>query len=148
MLRFGIIPFVFLLSPFTIMAKEPVSAKQAKQFGQHSLCFIENKGQVTDQFSKPRKDIQFKVVAGNGLNIFIGNGEMHYQWSEQNSKIHPETSGPNSKFPGNALRTYDSGLTTEMYRMDVALVGANKNAEIISEDKQDYYENYFQEGLG
>jgi len=139
MLRLGIIPIIFLLSPFSIVAKETISVKQAQQLGQHSLSFIENKGQVRDQFSKPRNDIQFKVAAGNGLNVFVGNGQMHYQWSKQNSK----SQIPNSKIPGNALKTYDSALTTTMYRMDVELVGANKNAEIITEEKQDYYETYY-----
>ena len=35
-----------------------------------------------------------------------------------------------------------------MYRMDVELIGANANAEVVTEQKQDYYENYFNERTG
>src|SRR4051794_13062479 len=44
------------------------------------LSFIENKGQVTDQNHNTRTDIQFRMRATNGLNIFIGNGAIHYQF--------------------------------------------------------------------
>lgn len=141
MLRSGVIPIIFLLFPFSLMAREPVSSKQSKQFGQHSLCFIENKGQVTDQFSNARNDIQFKVEAGNGLNIFIGNGALHYQWSKQNSK--GKKQNLKEDFLQNRPAIYDSDLVTEMYRMDVELIGANKNAEIITEEKKDDYETYY-----
>lgn len=42
--------------------------------------FIENKGQVTDQYGTARSDIDFKITAASGLNIFIGKGRLHYQW--------------------------------------------------------------------
>ena len=52
------------------------------------LSFIENKGQVTDQNRQPRTDIQFSVAAAEGLNIFIGNGAIHYQFCKNNNP-HP-----------------------------------------------------------
>ncbi len=45
-----------------------------------SPSFIENRGQITDQNRKVRHDIQFKISAVRGLNIFIGNGAIHYQF--------------------------------------------------------------------
>jgi hypothetical protein len=46
------------------------------------LSFIENKGQITDQNHKPRPDIDFRLAAAGGLNIFIGDGAIHYQFSK------------------------------------------------------------------
>ncbi len=96
-------------------------AKQLQQFGQSSsLMFIENKGQITDQHGNARKDIDFKLE-GKGVNVFIGDGQLHYQFQRQEAESDK----------------------IEMYRLDVTLVGANKNAEPVTEDKQDYYENYY-----
>lgn len=92
--------------------------------GQSSeLYFLENKGQITDQYGKPRKDIDFKI-AGNGVTAFIGDAQMHYQWSKTDH-----------------IDKENAQVTT--YRMDVALVGANKKAKVVTEDKQAYYERYY-----
>ncbi len=34
----------------------------------------------------------------------------------------------------------------EMYRMDVELIGANKNAAVLREEQQPYFEQYFNSG--
>jgi len=96
--------------------------------GQH---FTENKGQITDQYLVPRNDIDFKLSAGNGLNVFIGKGHISYQWAK----------------PQATTTDAESGLehtTYELYRMDVVLLGANKEARIQPEEKQPGYERYFQ----
>ena len=81
-------------------------------------CFIENKGQVTDQYGKPRKDIDAKLETP-GLSIFIGPGQIHYQWYRHN------------------------GYRIETYRMDVMLKGANPDAIGTKEEFQPYVENYY-----
>ncbi len=134
-----------------IISTSMLHAKDLKSFANNkSLCFIENKGQITDQFGKSRNDIQFKISAGKGLNIFIGNGQLHYQWSK------PINTAQNKFCHGEPGRTMTADLnpkdyiedSTATYRMDVSLLNSNPNAEIITEEKQDYYENYFQAGLG
>jgi hypothetical protein len=93
--------------------------------------FTENKGQVTDQYLAPRADIDFKLSAGNGLNVFIGKGHISYQWAK----------------PQATTTDAGSGLehtTYELYRMEVVLLGANKEARIQAEEKQPGYERYFQ----
>lgn len=95
------------------------------------LAFTENKGQVTDQFQHQRKDIDFRLEAGGGLNIYIGNGEIHYQFSRT---VQNSGAGRNE------------GIAEDMYRMDVELVGADKNAEPVKEDEQGYREYYYTGG--
>jgi hypothetical protein len=129
---------VLLTAAFILLC----SATYAKE---NNLFFIENKGQITDQHYNPRNDIQFKLAASGGLNIFIGSGAIHYQFSKfddagaetQNAGNLPHTSLPLGEGWGGAL-----------YRLDVELLNANKNAQVITEDKQPYYENYYTPGTG
>ena len=106
---------------------------------QHSpLSFIENKGQVTDQDHNQRPDIQYQLKATGGLNIFVGNGSIHYQFSKVVKPVDPPSQKdivqPGFKFENPVFA---------MDRMDVELVGANKNADVITDQKQDYFENHF-----
>lgn len=97
--------------------------------------FVENKGQITDQYRKPRTDVQFKLQS-HGVNLFIGNGQLHYQWN----KINPVSTDHSVSL---AQRMLQVDHQMHSYRMDVTLVGANTNAKIITEDKLDYTENYY-----
>ncbi|RYD56892.1 MAG: T9SS type A sorting domain-containing protein [Sphingobacteriales bacterium] len=90
-----------------------------------SLSLIENKGQVTDQYRVPRADIDFKLGTA-GMNIFIGDAAIHYQWVKNKPRQLP----------------VQATAECEMYRMDVILMGANKHAQIIREEPHAYYENY------
>ena len=100
------------------------------------LLFIENKGQVTDQEYNLRPDIDFQIKAA-ALTIFIGNGVIHYQFCKDNN--------PNRLSIGDISKRHKQPVASiyAMERMDVELVGANKNARISTEQKQAYYENYF-----
>lgn len=112
-------------------------AKKGKSGG--PLAFIENVGQVTDQYGKPRNDIQYQIKAASGLNIFIGDGAIHYQFS----KAINQTSNEKSKsINEHQVQDYS------MYRMDVELVGANKDAIVSAEQKLDYCENYVTSSTG
>ncbi len=159
--------FLFLLQAFTLTAREAAQPKP--------LSFIENKGQITDQYGKHRSDIDFKTEAG-AMVMFVGDAQLHYQWYRTDSKFKIQNSkgddiplapfiggmlaspfeGNNAKSPSGDLgvhspfeggvrpsRTGDVDSRMEVYRMDVELIGANKNAELITEDKQEYTENYY-----
>lgn len=77
-------------------------------------AFIENIGQVTDQYLKQRSDIIAKYQAGNGLNIFFSETGIHYQWSKD----------------------------AELYRMDVKLSGGNPNPRISKDQRTGFREQY------
>ncbi len=110
-----------------------LSAKNAKTASvdrdlRKPICFVENKGQVVDQYSHPRTDIQYKLSTP-GMTLYVGNGQLHYQFR---------------KTEGNP--TDDAKITT--YRMDMSLIGANPSAVVVPADKQNYYENYYLAQLG
>src|SRR5690606_35191339 len=77
-------------------------------------AFIENVGQVTDQYQNKRPDIIAKYQAERGLIIFLSNNGIHYQWAKE----------------------------TEMYRMDVKLLSANPNPRISKEHATGLREQY------
>lgn len=108
------------------------------------LSFIENKGQVTDQSHNSRHDIQFIIKAAPGLTVFIGCGSIHYQFSKSDNlsagKQDSKNSGAKFETAGPVAFTMD--------RMDVELIGSNKNAKVVSEGKLEYSESYFNDIAG
>jgi hypothetical protein len=122
-----------LLSPFSGQAREASSGT-----GNSPLLFIENKGQIIDQNQKYRSDIDF-TLAGKNVNVFIGNGQIHYQWSKQEKSLAELF----EKFQGRDNVKMPTGTgKTEVYRLDATLVGAKMSKPVIS-DVQQYYENYY-----
>jgi len=94
--------------------------------GHNKLLFVENRGQVTDQYHKPRKDIGYSLRTP-GLTVFVGANGLHYQF------LQAEAGGYN---------------TLNTYRMDVTLVGANLHASAKALAAQDYFERYITVGTG
>jgi hypothetical protein len=90
------------------------------------LCFVENKGEVVDENSRPRNDIHYKLSTP-GMSMYVGAGQLHYQFAK-------------------AEGTHSSISKVTTYRMDVVLEGANPNAKPEASGKQDYYENYYLNG--
>lgn len=107
-----------------------------------NFLFVANTGQITDQHFNLRKDIDYKLNAP-GMDIFVGDGEIHYQFTNLDSKDLGDYLGEkNFKERGESINLTNPGSTT-IYRLDVSLIGANKNAEVIAEEKADYHERYY-----
>ncbi len=99
-----------------------------------TLSFRQNKGQLHDQDNRPRPDIDFAASMGN-MNIFVGKGQLHYQF-------HKEQKQPvNGHLPANIK--IPQSVDVSFYRMDVTLVGANTSdsayTEGASKDEVHYY---------
>lgn len=100
---------------------QPVTAKEGGPLPQ---VFIENKGQITDQYKHVRKDIDF-VMSALGIKVFVGQGQLHYQWAKLVKSELPAGNGVN------------------FYRLDAILEGANMNATPVAEETGEYYETYY-----
>jgi len=134
---------LFLLL-FALSGISAAAAPKVSQPGYSShLLFIENKGQISDQFGKKRNDIQFLLQAP-GMNIFIGDGQLHYQFSRTELKG-KSLQGGKAQVP-ETEEPIDATITT--YRLDVELVGADKKAVMVASEKQQYYEHYYLPGCG
>ncbi len=124
--------------------KEPEPA-----FANTSLQLIANRGQVTDQHGELRPDIDAKAEY-NGVTMFVGDGQLHYQWtktsprpSPKEREINPNDEIPNSKSGRTVTSTSERPGEVSIYRMDVTLVGANKNVQPVFEQPTGYFENYY-----
>lgn len=125
----SIIAFVLLVL-VTFCSGEIAFAIDGEPFAKKSLPgFIQNVGQVRDQHNNLRNEIDFKLPAG-GLNIFIGAGELHYQWTSP-------------------LKRNEEGIVQQIkgYRLDVTLEGANTHVQPLKEQPSEYYERYYTNNL-
>jgi hypothetical protein len=113
--RFLFITLPIMLSAFCVSAQNSISLE--KPMASKNI-FVKNIGQVTDQYGTPRTDLDFKIAAASGLSVFLGNGQLVYQWSKTNE-------------------------STEMYHMDVKLIGANPNARMTTENQSGFTERYY-----
>ena len=122
---------IVVTSSINVSAKDISTGLSAKK----DLSFLENKGQITDQHNNKRTDIQY-MLASNGLNVFIGNGQIHYQFNQLNGMPSPQEMKNNSNIENN------KNIIVNSYRMDVTLLGANIHTTPVAEEQQEYYVNY------
>jgi|GEM_PF-1074303 len=110
-----------------------------KQTSSAPTVFIENKGQITDQNMQPRPDVDFRVPAQNGLNIFVGDGAIHYQFAKETIT---------GSIPNSAAVKKGAKASPELSfsRIDMTLVGANLQAKYVTEMPGAYEERYFIDG--
>lgn len=90
--------------------------------GPPKMHFVENKGQVTDQHLVPRRDIDFKLSASDGLNVFVGAGKIEYQWAR--------------------AAAVEGDGNFDLYRMELHLLGANQEVVAKRIGKSSYRERY------
>jgi len=109
------------LTTYSLSAKDGALSDVQHNLLRNSTGFVENKGQVTNQYHKVRTDIQYNLKR-DGVSMFLAPGSIHYQFNN--------ISGNDKSFKDNA------------YRMDVTLVGANKHAKAITDEDQAYTEQY------
>lgn len=122
------------LTIFFILCSVVANAKDHDITRASANHFLENKGQVTDQYKHSRADIDF-VIPVHGMTVFIGDGQMHYQFS----RVSAESTSPQAT----NYEEITGSVLMDMYRMDIELIGANKSAIVLTEDKQQYYEKYY-----
>lgn len=103
------------------------------------LLFLENTGQISDQYGKLRADIDFKATT-SGLSVYVGSGKLHYQWAQVASPVSL------ASFHDDPASQVSFDINT--YRMDVELIGANPDAKVIREDMHQYHERYYKLGIG
>lgn len=119
------ISFVVALLTIGAEAREPIQG------------FMENKGQVTNQYLHSRSDIDF-ALHSSGLSLFIGNGELHYQFAKPIRQNEAQA----GQLP------QSSAARIEMYRVDVELIGADRNVKGIAEEIRPDRERYYTETSG
>jgi len=117
------------LSLFSYSQTVPEGWQQKEKYS-----FVENKGQIRDQYGNLRTDIDFRLQSAD-VSIMVGDASIHYQWHKPEEDLRV------------ALKERKTPKVTT-YRMDVELLGANKAAIMTTEEPQQYYEKYYLEHLG
>lgn len=127
-----------LISCLPFAAPCSFAKELAVSFPVSNNFFLENKGQIKDQNKAYRNDIQY-VVQNEGAMVFISKGGLHYQFaklissSPRNLKI-----GKADPFSKDNIQS----AQVKTYRIDVSLVGANTNCDVVASEKNSYYEVY------
>jgi hypothetical protein len=125
---FGAVAIILLLVQGNRAGGQPTD--HYSKLNTNAVLFIENKGQIKDQYKNPRTDIDF-VLHGNGLNIFISAGHISYQFiKSNNSKESAQKLKEynDSKFTFTKAYTSLSNQSYTLYRLDMELSGANINS--------------------
>jgi hypothetical protein len=136
------------LISFFIVAILPLlaNARNYPATTRQSLSLLENKGQIRDQYGNLRNDIQY-VLPVPGINIFVGNAQIHYQFTRTEVLNHnqPGTYIPPEKRWDKDVDRYEAPMNANIhtYRLDVELIGANASATAYAAGAQNYYENYY-----
>lgn len=99
-----------------------------------NLNFKENKGQVCDQFYKPRPDVLFSGQ-NNGLTYHLLNNGISYQLNKVDSWRTEEDT--------KTLTKYKIPNEYTIYRIDINWLNSNKNSTIIKGEVLPGHDNYY-----
>lgn len=125
------IPAKFLWSLYSL------SCSLAICYGQ--VRFTENKGQISDQFFRPRQDVLFAASNGSMVCHFMRQG-----YSLQlNRTLNHQPCKKGALSPADFAKA--TSETLEMYRLDVRWLGAFTNPQITPGRELAGYENFFLE---
>ncbi len=127
----------FVLSHILAQNKNEISKYSSQKF---QYGFIENKGQIHDQNNKANPDVKYLLCLGNGMNVQLKANGFSYDTykTEVKEKFIDDTF--DKMRPNNEPR---KDITYYFHRIDVELVGANTNPEIIAEEPSADYLNYY-----
>ena len=124
---------------------EKIKAKvNSGEFSLSSFAFVENKGQVYGYDGLPHPDVKFSFQQGN-TQIFLLEKGIAYQFTRVH---HPEgyqeiIRNKDNERDMKKLMELQKQIRTETFRMDMTLMGANRNAQITSEGKSSDYTNFY-----
>jgi gliding motility-associated-like protein len=120
----------------TSLPNEILDQNKVQQYG-----FIENKGQVHDQFYRQNNSVKFLLPA-KGMNVLLKTNSFSYDtYVTETASSRSETPG---KQTSGSLELPDSGIC-KSHRVDISLLDANSFPEIISEERSSDYLIYYAE---
>lgn len=103
--------------------------------------FIENKGQIGDQFGRPNKDVRFLIVR-LGLNIQLKANSFSYDtYVFDRCELTP--ADKDRMVPPSHHERPAEEITFQFHRVDVELVGANPSPTIVTSQQSADYLNYY-----
>lgn len=119
-----------MILSFLIISGVMAANSEAIRFNQNQTRFIENKGQVVNQYGQPNRDVWY-LLNSNGLNVQLKSDGFSYEvykFSKKSGKAsHAIQNGKRNNTKGNLER-----VETEFafHRIDIRLIGMNRDIEI------------------
>ncbi len=136
-------PIIYVL----VMVFAAVGSAEAQHSGSKADAgYIENKGQMGDQYGQPNRDVRYLIVRP-GLNIQLkGNSFSYDSYVVERSKRQHDSAERRMRelMPRESDRlNNDDSITYHYHRVDIELVGSNPcpvmEAKLPSEDYLNYY---------
>ncbi len=100
--------------------------------------FVQNKGQILDQYGKPNPAVKY-LWNGNGLNVQLRSTGFSYDTYVQELDSLQCVISRHPKSKGLPIDT----IVTKIHRVDIELEGANPNAQMVAENELESVFNYY-----
>ena len=108
-----------------------------------TLSFTENKGQVIDDDDNLRPDILYTLNTGNGVKAYLSKKGVSYAWIQ----IEKNVDGDRAENLENNIKKEKfkelENTIVNTYHMDMELIGSNENTEVVAEEMNENYFNYY-----
>jgi len=116
-------------------------AREAKYSFSEHIGFIENKGQLHDQFQKKNSEVRYLLHA-NGMNVQLKSNSFSY---DTYKILHSSPITSRHDLTNDRVKKTDSTIYN-FHRVDIRFIGANPSPEIIAEDQSKNYFVYYSPG--
>lgn len=100
-----------------------------------AVGFLENKGQITDQYGKPNPQVKY-LLNTPGLNVQIRENGFSYDFYKVSEAIHKVSRKQN-------FDSLQATATYKVHRIDIDFKGINKMARLVAKDKSVAFFNYY-----
>lgn len=135
-----IYPLVFVLF-FVQLAFAQQAQQVVEPIQQSQLLFVENKGQIADMKGNAHPEILF-TTGSKSMKLFITATSIDYQFARTKS-LKTQTNTQDYTDPFYQNQTLDDSTEIHTHRVFMRLKDANPKPQIIREQKNSYYENYY-----
>ena len=115
-------------------ASPEAQAEATESLKNAKLLFVENTGKLADSEGKLHPEILFTAKAA-GAQVYVTGNSIHYVFT----KVERETKGLKDKMP----HELDSIKSVSTHHFTLELEGANPKPELIKQEPNPYYENYY-----
>jgi len=102
--------------------------------------FIENAGQIHDQNNKANLEVKYLLCMENGMNVQLKTHGFSYDTYRTEIKEREKDASTGSMSPDELS---EEDITYFFHRVDVELIGANVNPQIIAQEPSPDYLNYY-----